>query len=154
MRPRALVLALPLLCAAPFAALAQAWPNAQGWVSLDHMILSTLTRSGTSLSAFWFPDHGDPAQATRGLGIAYEHIPGSASGFDIALGYYVRTAAGWAMAGPVQSVYGQSPRDPAWTPTTLEITTTMLGPNEPRCCPSVPVRWRIDLGSLAVQRLN
>lgn len=151
---RALLLVALVTCAAPASAQTQAWPNQHGWGSLDAMILSTLTTSGTAEAAFWLPDHPDPAQATRGLGVAYEYIQGSAGNTSIALGYYVRSAAGWQMAGPVTGVFGQSPRDPVYTQTTLEITTTMLGPNEPRCCPTLPVRWRIDLASRAVQRLD
>ena len=151
---RALAIAALLVCAAPGSILAQTWPNPHGWSSLDAMILSTLTSSGTAEAAFWLPDHPDTDQATRGLGVAYEHIPGSAGNVDIALGYYVRTASGWQMAGPVTGVFGHNPRDPAYSDGTLELTTTMLGPNDPRCCPSLPVRWRIDLGSLAVERLD
>lgn len=145
---RVLAVAVALLTGP--AALAQQ----QGWPDLDALLFGTLTNSGRAEASFWLPDSADPALATRALGVVYEYIPGSAGSTSIALGYYVRSAQGWAYAGPVSGVFGQSPRDPAYTATTLEITTTTLGPGDARCCPSVQTRWRIDLQSRAAQRLQ
>ena len=128
--------------------------NMAPWPNLDAMILSTLTATGTAEAAFWLPDSPEPAQVTQGLGIAYEYIQGSAGSVSIAVGYFVRGAGGWQYAGPVQGLFGQSPRAPIFAPGAMELTTTTLGPNEPRCCPTQETRWRIDLSRLAAQRLN
>jgi len=125
-----------------------------GWPNLDALLFSTLTASGRAEGSYWLPDQADPASATRALGVVYEHIPGSAGSVSIASGVYVRTTQGWQFAGVVQGLFGQSPRDIAFAPTFVELTTTMLGPNEPRCCPTLPARWRIDLATLTAQRLN
>lgn len=125
-----------------------AWPN------LDQLLFSTLTASGTAETSFWLPDRATPDDATRALGIVYEYIPGSAGNTSIAVGLYQRTTTGWGFVGPVEGLFGQSPRDAAFGSTHIDLTTTMLGPNEPRCCPTLPVRWRISLASRTVQRLN
>lgn len=135
-----LVLSLPLS--------AQSWPN------LDQLLFSTLTASGTAEASFWIPDSPDPAQATRALGVVYEYIPGSAGNTGIATGHYIRTQAGWQFSGRIAGLFGQSPRDPAFGQGFVDVTTTMLGPNEPRCCPTLPVRWRINLSSMTAVRLQ
>lgn len=132
----------------PASAQQASWPN------LDQLLFSTLTASGRAEASFWLPDQLDPATATRALGVVYEHIPGSAGSVSIATGIYQRVAEGWAFVGPVEGLFGNSPRDPAFLAAHVDVTTTMLGPNEPRCCPTLPVRWRIDLTTRVAQRLN
>lgn len=148
MNLRTLAVAVALLTGPAVLAQQQDWPD------LDALLFGTLTNSGRAEASFWLPDSADPARATRALGVVYEHIPGSAGNTTIALGYYLRSEQGWAFAGPVSGVFGQSPRDPVYTATTLEITTTTLGPDDARCCPSVESRWRIDLQSRAAQPLR
>lgn len=126
----------------------------QGWPDLDRLLFSTLTRSGTAEASFWLPDTPDPAQATRAMGIVYEYIPGSAGNTNIAVGIYVRGVQGWQFAGQVQGLFGQSPSAPQFSATHAEVSTMMPGPNDPRCCPTQVTRWRIDLRTLAAQRLN
>ncbi|WP_415401612.1 hypothetical protein [Tateyamaria sp. SN3-11] len=125
-----------------------------GWPNLDALLFSTLTASGQAEASFWLPDTPDPATATRALGVVYEHIPGSAGSVSIATGVYVRTAQGWQIAGVVPSLFGQSPRGANFGPASVDLTTTTLGPNEARCCPTVETRWRIDLTTFIAQRLN
>lgn len=125
-----------------------------GWPDLDSLLFSTLTKSGRAEASFWLPDQPDPTTATRALGIVYEHIPGSAGSVSIATGLYQRVEQGWAFVGPVQGLFGNAPRDPEFTQTHIDLTTITLGPNEPRCCPTLPVRWRIDLNTRTAQRLN
>ena len=125
-----------------------------GWPNLDQLLFSTLTASGRAEASFWMPDQPDPATATRALGIVYERIPGSAGSVGIAVGLYQRVPQGWQYTGPVEGLFGQSPSDPAFAPTHIEVTTLMLGPNEPRCCPTMQVSWRIDLATRVAQRLN
>ncbi|WP_299551907.1 hypothetical protein [uncultured Tateyamaria sp.] len=124
------------------------------WPDLDRLLFSTLTASGTAEASFWLPDQTNPATATRALGIVYEYVPGSAGNTSIAVGVYQRTTAGWTFAGPVEGLFGQSPRDASFGPAHVDLTTIMLGPDEPRCCPTMPVRWRVSLASRTAQRLN
>lgn len=143
------ILALTLAISAPPTTAQQS-----NWPDLDQLLFSTLTASGTAEASFWLPDQADPATATRALGIVYEHIPGSAGNTSIAVGLYQPTTAGWGFVGLVEGLFGQSPRDATFGPTYVDITTIMLGPNEPRCCPTMPVRWRVSLASRTAQRLN
>lgn len=148
-RVAALIVAVALnVSVTPATAQQSAWPD------LDRLLFSTLTASGTAEASFWLPDQADPATATRALGVVYEYIPGSAGSTSIAVGLYQRTTAGWGFIGPVEGLFGQSPRDAVFGPTYVDLTTIMLGPNEPRCCPTMPVRWRVSLASRAAQRLN
>ena len=125
-----------------------------GWPNLDALLFSTLPASGRAAASFWLPDTPDPATATRALGIVYEHILGSEGSVSIANGVYVRTTQGWQIAGVVPNLFGQSPRAANFGPASVDVTTTTLGPNEPRCCPTVETRWRIDLATFQAQRLN
>lgn len=126
----------------------------EGWGNLDALLFGSLTQSGTAEASYWLPDHPNPQSATRALGIVYEYIPGSAGNTGIAVGVFVKQQQSWIYAATVQGLFGQSPREPLFGPRTAEITTTMLGPNEPRCCPTLAVRWRIDLTTFQAQRLN
>lgn len=126
----------------------------EGWGDLDALLFGSLTQSGTAVASFWLPDHPNPQTATRALGVVYEHIPGSAGNTGIAVGVFVKQQQNWVYAATVQGVFGQSPRDILFGLRTAEVTTSMLGPNEPRCCPTLPVRWRIDLTTFQAQRLN
>jgi hypothetical protein len=125
-----------------------------GWPNLDQLLFSTLTASGTAEASFWLPDSADADAATRALGIVYEYIPGSAGSTSIASGVYQRVPEGWQFAGTVSGLFGQSPTDAAFGPGHVDVTTIMLGPDEPRCCPTLPARWRIDLSTFSAQRLN
>lgn len=124
-----------------------------GWPDLDRLLFGTLTTSGRAEASFWVPDQADPATATRALGIVYEAFPGG-NAVSMATGIYQRTTQGWQFAGVVQGLFGNSPREVTFAPTHIDITTTMLGPGEPRCCPTQVTRWRIDLASRVAQRLN
>ena len=127
--------------------------SAQSWPNLDQLLFSTLTSSGTAEASFWIPDSPDPAGASRALGVVYEYIQGSAGSVSIAVGHYVRTQTGWQFAGTVSGLFGNSPRDPAYEQGFVDLTTTTLGPNEPRCCPTVQTRWRINLNTLTAVKL-
>lgn len=116
--------------------------------------LPKTTSSGTAEASFWLPDSADPATASIALAVVYEYIQGSAGNTGIAPGFFVKQEGAWVFTGPVQGLFGQSPSDASFGQTALELTTIMLGPNEPRCCPTLPVRWRIDYQTLTAQRLN
>lgn len=143
---RALIATFCLMLALPVQA-------QDGWPDLDQLLFGTLTTSGRAEASFWLPDSGDPASATRALGIVYEAFPGG-NAVSIATGMYQRVPQGWQFLGLVEGLFGQSPRDAAFGPTHVELTTTMLGPGEPRCCPTLATRWRIDLATRTAQKLN
>ena len=141
------IVALIMACAAQNA-------QAQDWGDLDALLFQNLTNSGTAQVSFWLPNATDPAQATTAIGVVYEHIPGAAGNTGIAIGVFIRQANGWAFAGEVEGMYGQQPRDAVFSQDFVDVTTTMPGPNDPRCCPTVPTRWRIDFNSMKAGQIN
>lgn len=123
--------------------------TAEGWGNLDALLFSHLTRSGSAEASYWLPNSNDPAQATAAFGVVYEHIAGSAGNTTIAVGLFLRPSGSqWGFAGPVADLFGHNPRDVVFEGGFAMMTTTMPGPNDPRCCPTVPTRWRIDLARL------
>lgn len=125
-----------------------------GWPDLNRLLFPPLTRSGTAEAANWLPDHPDPAQATQGLGVVYEYIAGSAGSVSIAVGYFQRVQGGWVFVRAVEGLFGQEPRDPLFHNGMMDVTTTVPGPNDPRCCPTQVARWRIDLANGKTVRLQ
>lgn len=145
----AAVLALFLtLGATTGAAQTETWPN------LDQLLLSTLSNTGAMESALWLPDDADPTRASAALGIAYVHIPGSAGSVSLGAALFAKGATGWAPERPVTGLFGFSPRDHRFLADRIELTTTMAGPDDPRCCPTQPARWSIDRATGQAQRLD
>lgn len=140
-------LALLALWAAPLRA-------QDGWPNLDQLLSATLAPGQYFERSFWLPDSANPAQARQAIGIAYPVISGAAGNTTIEVGYFIKAQGEWGIAGRVVGLFGHNPRDIAFFQGAVQITTTMLGPNEPRCCPTLPVRWQIDLTTLQAQRLN
>tara|TARA_R110002124_G_scaffold104621_2_gene254812 strand:+ start:3545 stop:3991 length:447 start_codon:yes stop_codon:yes gene_type:complete len=134
--------ALLALIVATKAAVAQ-----ENWGNLDALLLGSLSHTGQMEASYWMPDNPDPALAQVSLGIAYVHIPGSAGSVSISVGIFRRTPDGWRLAAPVSGVFGNQPRAPVYQNGQVQLLTTMLGPNEPRCCPTQEAMWRIDLTS-------
>ena len=130
--------------------------DAQGrWPNLEQLLGSTLAPGAQFERSFWLPDSADPAQAQQAIGVVYPIIQGAAGNTGIAVGHFVRVqGGGWGLAGVVGNLFGFDPRDAVFSPGAVQLTTTMLGPNEPRCCPTLPVRWQIDLTTFQAQRLN
>lgn len=148
MRLRQLLLCIALAGPAlPATAAAQ-----DGWGDLDGLLVQSL--GGPLEAAFWLPDNADPAQAQEAMGVVYVPIPGAAGNTSIGIGLFRRGASGFALAGQVEGLFGFAPRDTAFGPDAIELTTTVLKDGEPRCCPSGEARWRIDRQSLAVARLR
>lgn len=54
--------------------------------------------------------------------------------------------AGFKQDGKVENVFGENPRDVRFSKGRIRLTTTTLGPDEPRCCPTVAKRWTIPTG--------
>lgn len=144
---RSWVLAIIVSCAAQIA-------QAQDWDDLDALLFQNLTNSGTAEASYWLPIAPEPLHATAAIGLVYEYIPGSAGNSGIATGAFIRQANGWAFAGKVDGMFGQQQRDAAFSEGFVDVTTTMLAPNDARCCPSVPTRRRIDFGGLNAVQIN
>ncbi|OAN68969.1 hypothetical protein A8B82_04670 [Sulfitobacter sp. EhC04] len=125
----------------------------EGWGNLDALLLNSLSTTGSMEASYWLPDNPDPAQAQLGLGIAYIHIPGSAGSVSIEAGIFRRTQNGWQYTAPVVNLFGHEPRDPLFQNGQVQLLTTMLGPGEPRCCPTQEAKWQIDLTTGQAQRL-
>ncbi|UWR11872.1 hypothetical protein [Sulfitobacter mediterraneus] len=122
---------------------------AEGWGNLDALLFSHLTRSGNAEASYWLPNSTNPTQASAAFGVVYEYIEGSAGSTSIAVGLFLKQPQGpWGFAGPVADLFGHNPRDVVFEDGFAMMTTTMPGPNDPRCCPTVPTRWRIDLARL------
>lgn len=124
------------------------------WPDLDLLLGRTLAVGQQFERSFWLPDVADPARAQQALGIVYPIIQGAAGNTGISVGLFLRVQGGWAFAGEVSGLFGQAPRDPVFAPGMMQLTTTLPGPNDPRCCPTLAVRWQIDLATLQAQRLN
>ncbi|MCR9087395.1 MAG: hypothetical protein NXH97_11675 [Rhodobacteraceae bacterium] len=126
--------------------------QAQGWGDLDALMARSF--GPDVVSAYWLPDHLDPAQAQSAVAIAYLENPHGGNAVGIAGSLFTRTPQGFAQTLQITGVYGMTPRDAVFSPTHVELTTTMPGPNDPRCCPTVPTRWRIDRTTGVAARLN
>jgi hypothetical protein len=118
--------------------------SAQDWSAVGPVLKRDLAGGREPLQIYFFPDSPDPLTATRALGVAYVHIEGSAGSASIHVGLFQKTGDAWALYRPVGDLFGFSPRDPQMGPDGFFVTTDMLGPNDPRCCPSVPTRWYVD----------
>ncbi|MEM6372542.1 MAG: hypothetical protein AAF727_07160 [Pseudomonadota bacterium] len=127
----------------------------QGWPNLDLLLGSALAPGEQFERSFWLPDSANPEQAQQAIGVIYPIIQGAAGNTGIVVGHFVRVqGGGWGLAGVVPNLFGFDPRDVAFSAGAVQLTTTMLGPNEPRCCPTMPVRWQINLNTKQAQRLN
>jgi hypothetical protein len=120
----------------------------------DLQTLLSGTLGAGAVELVWLPDAADPARAREALGVAYIPIEGAAGNVSIAVGYYARQGQGFALVGRVSELFGAEPRDPRFLADRIELTTTMPGPDDPRCCPTATARWSIDRTSLAARRLD
>ena len=124
---------------------------AQDWSFLSPLTASTLDVQPGDGAPILFADHPDPGVASLSLIFHYFGNRDGGNAVMLNVGLYRRYSDGWHFEGLVP-VYGQDPRDPLFTAGQVDITTTMPGPNDPRCCPTVPTRWAIDVKTLAVGR--
>jgi len=127
---------------------------AQGWGDLDALLTATLSPTGGNEASYWLPDSADPAQATQAIGILYAHIPGSAGSVSLHAGLFRKAGGAFSIAGQITGLFGSTPRDARYFPDHVELTTTMPAPGDPRCCPSLAQRWRIDLSTLQARAMN
>lgn len=126
---------------------------AQNWGNLDALITSQLTRQAPVSSTF-MPDAPDPSGATRAMVIAHTHITGSAGSTAIHVGYFVKQNNAWFLARRIEGLFGLGNENPLFQGNLFEVTTSTLGPNDPRCCPSQKTRWQINLDTGGVAVVN
>lgn len=115
---------------------------------IAHLLRNDLSPTGSMEGGQWY------ANATQALGIIYVHVPGSAGTVSIHSGVYGFFDNGWVKLKDVQGLFGSSPQGAQFLPGRVELTTITLGPDEPRCCPTLPVRWSVDLNTGVATRLN
>lgn len=127
---------------------------AQNWGDLDTLLRRTLSPTGAMESSIWLPDGATPQQSSRALGVAYVHIVGSAGSVSLHSAVFTKSGDQWVMALPVRGLFGVGPRDPVWFDDRMEVTTTVLLPGEPRCCPTGTGVWSIDLRSGQAARMR
>lgn len=144
-------------CAAPSAAQAPA-PVSNGWGDLNGLMMQSFGLHGVAIpgegGSYWLPDAVDPGAATTALGFYYYIPVGGGNATRLSVGHFQRTRVGFTLVRPVVGIFGQNPRDPVFSGTTVEVTTTMPRPGEPRCCPTGQVRWSYDRRTGAVTQLS
>lgn len=129
-------------------------PPASPWAFIDPLMAQSLDIRPGDLPATLFVDHADPGTAQLGLAFHYPPNRSGGNSFGITVGLFARAADGWRFAGPVDNLFGIDPRDPVFLGGQVEITTTMQGPNDPRCCPTEEARWTINVTSRQARRIR
>lgn len=146
MRGLALTLALLL---APVAGLAQ-----HAWSFMDPLLAQTLDIRPGEGPPMLFVQHADPNVAAHGLAFFYFGNRQGGNAFHLNIGFYRRSDAGWSFVAPISGLFGVDPRDAIFTGNVIEISTTMQGPGEPRCCPTLLARWSVNTQTLQVTRIQ
>ncbi|AWN54116.1 hypothetical protein DK412_22920 [Methylobacterium sp. 17Sr1-1] len=77
------------------------------------------------------------------LAVSYSHPKGGGNSDSIEVSLYRGTSSGFRFIKTVPDVYGQSPRLAKFSRGQVRVTLTTLGPNDARCCPSVPKEYVI-----------
>ncbi|MET7246553.1 hypothetical protein ABZT49_24650 [Methylobacterium sp. EM32] len=75
------------------------------------------------------------------LTVSYYHPKGGGNSYSIEVSLYRGAGNGFRFIKTVPDVYGQSPRAAKFSRGQVRITLTTLGPNDARCCPSVPKEY-------------
>lgn len=132
--------------------------SANGWGDLNGLMLQSFGLQGVAIpgegGSYWLPNAVDPAAATAALGFYYYIPAGGGNAVRLSVGYFQRTRVGFSLVRPITGLFGHNPRDTVFSGTTIEVTTTMLRPGEPRCCPTGEVRWSYDRRTGAVVQLS
>lgn len=118
------------------------------------ILVRDLSPTGSMEGGQWFTNGAADGRATYALGVIHVYAPGSAGTVTIHAGIYGYLDSGWAKLREVQGLFGMSPTGAVFTPGRVEVSTMMLGPNDPRCCPTRQMRWSIDLESGQAAALN
>ncbi|WP_133123552.1 hypothetical protein [Methylobacterium frigidaeris] len=77
------------------------------------------------------------------LTVSYYHPKDGGNSDSIEVSLYQGTSNGFRFIRTVPDVYGQSPRAAKFSRGRIRMTLTTLGPNDARCCPSVPKEYVI-----------
>ena len=120
---------------------------ASPWAFIDPLLAQVLDVRPGDTGPWLFPNHADPNTATRALAVHYPPNRMGGNSVGIAVGLFARTAEGWVHLSDVRVLFGLNPRDPVFHADRVELTTTTPGPTDPRCCPTVPVRWSVDFAT-------
>lgn len=148
------ILMRKLLTILTMAALLAGPATAQEWGDLDTLLRRSLSPTGSMEGSIWLPDGATPQQSARALGVAYVHVVGSAGSVSLHSAVFTKSGNRWVMALPVRGLFGIEPRNPIWFGDRMEVTTTVLQPGEPRCCPTGTGVWSIDLRTGQAARLR
>jgi hypothetical protein len=114
------------------------------WGDVGKFLVQSLAPGQQNEAFTWLPDNPDPARAREAIGIIYPVIVGAAGNTGIVVGHFTRIEAGFTRDAIVTKLFGYSPRDARFFPDHIEVTTDVLGPNDPRCCPTVAQVWSIS----------
>ncbi len=126
---------------------------AQDWSFISPLTAQVLdVRPGDS-APILFSDNPDPGVAETALVFHYFDNRGGGNALMLNVGLFKRKPDGWHFIGPVE-VFGSNPREANFYPGQVRLKTTMPGPNDPRCCPTLTVDWVVDTDTLQVWRLN
>lgn len=88
------------------------------------------------------------SEGKDGLAFIYSSSPSGGNAVDLDVRLYRAGGGGWIQSGNVTGVFGQNPRDAAFLPDRIEVTTTTLRPGDARCCPTGSTRWIIDRATM------
>ncbi len=121
---------------------------------ISRMLVTDLSPTGAMETGQWFTDPPVPETGAIGLGIIYVHVPGSAGTVSIHAGIFLLYPTGWSINHEITGLFGMSPSNAVFYDDRIEVTTTTLGPYDPRCCPSVATRWSIDVTNGVATQLD
>ena len=127
---------------------------AQDWSFLGPLTQQTLDVRPGDGAPMLFSDDPDPSRAQTALIFHYFGNRDGGNAVHLNIGLYRQTADGWSYAGPVQELFGFDPREVRFEPGAIAVTTTMQGPDDPRCCPTKVTHWRVDPATRQVTRLD
>lgn len=112
--------------------------------------------AGETITAWYRQQHGvaliEPVQifygdfsgdgAADALAFGYFDMGGSGAGLSVAL--FRNQSGQMSLVRTVDDVFGMEPRDVAFSPGQITLTTTMPRPGDPHCCPTGEQTWTID----------
>ncbi|MCB2137636.1 MAG: hypothetical protein KDE08_17100 [Rhodobacteraceae bacterium] len=119
------------------------------WGDIEAFLIEALS-PGEEIAAYaWLPDNPDPDLANEAIGVVYPVLVGAAGNTGIAAGHFYRFKDEMELNSLVTNLFGYDPRDARFFADRIEITTNVLGPNDPRCCPSKVQVWRLPRADFA-----
>ena len=116
------------------------------WGFITGLVAQSLDVWPGDASPYFFVDHADPNTAVHALGMHYFEGRSGGNAIGLNAGLFRRDPEGWRFLGRVEMI-GVGPRDVTFPPGKILATTTTLGPDDARCCPTQPTRWSIDVAT-------